>query len=81
MQWPGTIPTRSYSSFFGAHTDLAPTFLEVAGIHKPPEMLVDGVSLLPILTQAAPAPQNLRDLLLPEYHVVPAYTPGNSFVA
>ena len=49
-QWVGTIPRGKNISTFGMTTDFFPTFLEAAGIQKPPNAQLDGVSLLPILT-------------------------------
>ena len=41
---------------WGATTDLMPTFLEAAGLQKPTRVRIDGVSLLPVLKQAAAGP-------------------------
>lgn len=86
MQWIGTIPARSYSSYFAGHTDLLPTCLEVAGIdlnhenknkHSKRKLFFDGVSILPALTRALPSPTNLQDLLQPKYHVSHGQVPGD----
>jgi arylsulfatase A-like enzyme len=52
-QWVGTIPAGKNISNFGISTDLYPTFLDAAGITAPPNVKLDGISLLPLLTTAA----------------------------
>lgn len=79
MQWKNVIPAGSYSSYFGGHTDLLPTFLEAASIPRPAHLHFDGVSLLPILRQAPPAPKNRRDLRDRHYHV-PVNVPGDEII-
>ncbi len=36
-QWPGHIPPNSYTTYWGAHTDIIPTFLDAAMIPYPLE--------------------------------------------
>ena len=47
--WKGIVPANHTVSYWGAQTDLIPTFLEAAGISKPQNFVSDGISLLPIL--------------------------------
>jgi len=47
IRWPGRIKPGQKRSELVSHTDLAPTFLEAAGVSIPPE--VTGQSLLPLL--------------------------------
>ena len=49
-QWKGVIPENQRADFFGLSTDLFPTFIEAAGIEKPPHVRIDGISLLALLT-------------------------------
>lgn len=49
--WPGVIKEGSSSDTPVSAIDLFPTFLEAAGMVKPENKLLDGVSLMPILTQ------------------------------
>ena len=56
--WGGNIAGGQRIDEFASHTDIAPTFLEVAGVDAPPEMT--GRSLLPLLTAGEPA-QASRD--------------------
>lgn len=50
-QWKGVIPANSTVTHWGANTDLLPTFLDAANIPKPSSVLLDGVSLLPVLKE------------------------------
>jgi hypothetical protein len=54
FQWKGKIPANSYSPYFGAHTDLVPTFLDAAGLTKPSHVGFDGLSLMSVLTRTTP---------------------------
>lgn len=52
--WPGRIPALSVSDQTVAAFDLLPTFLDILEIETPPEgspNVIDGVSLLPLLTE------------------------------
>jgi arylsulfatase A-like enzyme len=46
-RWPGRIPAGSICKFLISHVDLAPTWLEAAGLPKPDKM--QGRSFLPLL--------------------------------
>ena len=56
--WGGNIAGGRRIDEFASHTDIAPTFLEVAGVEAPSAMT--GRSLLPLLTTGEPA-QATRD--------------------
>lgn len=79
LQWKGVIPAGSASPYFAAHTDFFPTFLEAADIPRPPHLHFDGVSLLPVLRRAQPAPANRKELRQAAYHV-PLNVPGEEIV-
>lgn len=53
-KWKGTFPENSYTTYFGALTDILPTFLQAAHVPKPSHIPIDGISLLPVLTKATP---------------------------
>jgi arylsulfatase len=63
--WPGRFRGGLRSDGLVELTDIAPTLLELAGIPVPERM--QGRSLLPILTGAAP-PDSHRDFVRCEYH-------------
>ena len=49
LRWPGRLSVGDVEGDFGAHLDLFPTLLEVAGVEVPQELELDGRSLLPLL--------------------------------
>jgi N-sulfoglucosamine sulfohydrolase len=51
IAWPGTIPPNRVISDFVSLTDLAPTFLQAAGVQVPGQ--ITGKSLLPILLSSS----------------------------
>jgi len=51
-RWPGVIPAGSVDRHLVQNIDLAPTFLEAAGVEPPPEM--QGASLVPLMRGADP---------------------------
>jgi len=51
MSWPGTLPQRSVCAELVGHRDLAPTFLDAAGVFPPGDL--SGASVLP-LAKGAP---------------------------
>lgn len=68
-RWPGRIPAGGTTATVGSTIDFYPTFVELARASPPSEQALDGVSLLPVLRNAA-ATLN-RDSLywhLPHYH-------------
>jgi arylsulfatase A-like enzyme len=56
MKWPGVLPAGSAYESPVAHVDIFATSAAVAGASLPPGRILDGVDLMPFLTQAAPAP-------------------------
>lgn len=53
MRWPRTIKAGSVSSSLIQTTDFVPTFFDVAGVAKPAEYWMDGISLHPLLSDPA----------------------------
>ena len=51
MHWPGTIPPGRVATDLVSLVDLAPTFLDIAGL-DPPDVM-DGRTLMPIMTSPA----------------------------
>ena len=49
MQWIGVIPPKTVYEQYAIHTDLAPTFLDLGGAIRPPGVLFDGISLVPLI--------------------------------
>ena len=45
--WPGIIPRSKFSNALSISTDIFPTILDAAGIHLPPHVSTDGMSILP----------------------------------
>lgn len=54
LRWPGRFSPRKIDTI-AAHIDVVPTLLEATGTPKPGEVLLDGRSLLPLLT-GSPVP-------------------------
>ncbi|MBT3285729.1 MAG: sulfatase-like hydrolase/transferase [Victivallales bacterium] len=50
MSWPGVIGPGSVCRELTSNIDFAPTFYELAGIKAPTGVVVDGTSLVPLLT-------------------------------
>lgn len=55
--WPEKIKAGTLSDIPVTNLDFFPTFLEVAGIEKPSDKILDGQSILPILTGKANWPE------------------------
>ncbi len=51
VSWPGVIPPGSACNVPVCSIDLYPTFLEIAGLALQPGQVIDGESLVPLLTQ------------------------------
>jgi arylsulfatase A-like enzyme len=49
VKWPGTIIPGSTCDEPVISTDFYPTILEMAGIQKKPEQIIDGMSFIPLL--------------------------------
>lgn len=52
VRWPGVITPATLCDEPAIHVDIFPTFLEIAGAPRPPQVL-DGASLLPLFRDAA----------------------------
>ena len=82
-RWPGKIPAGQVSDQMAITMDLFATVLEVTGAKMPDERVLDGRSILPLLTSAAKSPHeylfghlnsklaNIRDARW-KLHVLPA---------
>jgi N-acetylgalactosamine-6-sulfatase len=55
--WPGRVPAGTVCDAFGHTNDLLPTFCRAAGVRLPDNVELDGLSLLPQLTEKAPPPE------------------------
>ena len=49
MRWPGQIAESTVTNALSANTDIAPTFISIAGGTAPQEIAQDGSDLLPLL--------------------------------
>jgi arylsulfatase A len=49
VKWPGVVKPGAVTGEVACSTDFFPTLLEASGGRQPPELKVDGVSLLPVL--------------------------------
>jgi arylsulfatase A-like enzyme len=54
IRWPGRVKPGSSSDTPIISPDIYPTILEAAGVKAGPRQVVDGLSLVPLLTGAAP---------------------------
>ena len=54
LRWPGTVAPGSPVDRIAAHIDLLPTLLEACGIPRPPDLKLDGRSLMPLLGGKSP---------------------------
>lgn len=51
VRWPGKVPQGTKTDVPISNIDFYPTLIEVAGIEKPHGKVLDGQSLMPVLTQ------------------------------
>eukprot|EP01122_Echinamoeba_exundans_P000943 TRINITY_DN10884_c0_g1_i1.p1 TRINITY_DN10884_c0_g1~~TRINITY_DN10884_c0_g1_i1.p1 ORF type:complete len:514 (+),score=48.19 TRINITY_DN10884_c0_g1_i1:225-1544(+) len=56
--WPGKIPPMQVQQEVATSLDIFPTFLDVAGVLKPSGVILDGVSLVPLIFQGQPVHTN-----------------------
>ena len=47
--WPGTVPAGTESDALTDFSDLLPTFVDIAGVTPPSDLVLDGHSILPVL--------------------------------
>jgi arylsulfatase A len=52
--WPGKIAPMQVQQEVATSLDIFPTFLDVAGVPRPPTVILDGVSLVPLIFQGQP---------------------------
>ncbi len=57
VRWSGKIAPNSTCDVPVIGTDFYPTFLDAAGVEKPEGKILDGVSLMPLLTQSGTIPE------------------------
>ncbi|MEA1951200.1 MAG: sulfatase, partial [Planctomycetota bacterium] len=69
-RWPGKIEGGSTSDVVVGAIDLYPTILDAIGLAKPPGHVVDGLSLLPVLTQSGELDRDAYFTWFP--HLIPA---------
>lgn len=55
IRWPASLQADRVVDRIAAHIDLAPTILDACGVARPGGVAFDGRSLLPLLTNQAPA--------------------------
>ncbi len=65
VRWPGKVKPGSRSKAMVQNIDYAPTFLEAAGLTT--DWDVDGISLMPLLTNGGATPQDWRDTIYYRY--------------
>lgn len=70
IRWPGNIEPSSISDAVVGPIDMYPTILEVAGLELPTDHIVDGESLVPVITQTGPLDREAYFTWFP--HLVPA---------
>jgi arylsulfatase A-like enzyme len=51
VRWPGKVPAGTKTDVPVTNLDFYPTLLEVAGVEQPAGKILDGQSILPVLTQ------------------------------
>jgi arylsulfatase A-like enzyme len=67
MRWPGRVEPGSSCDIPVMGIDFFPTFLEAAGIPVPPGKVLDGVSLVPLMTQSGTIPERTLFWHFPVY--------------
>ena len=58
-RWPGTIPAGHVSAEPAVTMDLFATSLKASGIAVPPDRVIDGADILPLLTSDAKSPHEV----------------------
>ena len=69
FRWTGTIAPGLSSPTPVSQVDIYPTLLAAAGIPSPAARVLDGVSLLPILTGSGALPERSLFWHFPRYHL------------
>lgn len=70
IRWPGEVEPGTTSDSIVGPIDLYPTILDALGLEKPKDHIIDGESLLPILTQTGDLHRDAYFTWFP--HLVPA---------
>jgi uncharacterized sulfatase len=68
VRWPGAVEPRSICSEPVISVDFFPTFLEILGLENKAGKSIDGVSLLPLLTQSGTLNRQAVYWHYPHYH-------------
>ena len=61
-RWPGRIPAGRVASALAQNIDFIPTLLDVAGAEAPEGMVLDGTSMLPVLSGKSEETEGREDL-------------------
>ena len=78
MRWPGHIPAKTVSNSTVIMVDMFPTFKEISSASVPKSKLLDGVSLVPLLTQKEPLDREAIFWHRPQYIDDYGQTPSSS---
>ncbi len=68
VQWPERLKGGRTVDRIAAHVDIMPTVLDIVGLGAPQDRVIDGVSLLPLLTERTPAHAGPERLLFFQCH-------------
>ena len=71
VRYPKAVPAGSRSAALAMNIDLAPTFVEMAGVDVPEDM--QGRSLVPVLTSGGQAPDDCRTGVYYHYYEYPSW--------
>jgi arylsulfatase A-like enzyme len=70
VRWPGKIEPDTTSDTVVGAIDLCPTILDALGVDKPSGQIMDGISILPVLTKTGPLDRGAYFTWFP--HLIPA---------
>jgi arylsulfatase A-like enzyme len=73
VRWPGAVKPGTTSDEVVISVDFFPTILEMAGVAPDPKLVLDGISLVPVLKQAGKLTREAVYWHYPHYHNT---TPG-----
>jgi len=68
VRWPGVVPAGTVCHTPVISVDFFPTLCEVAGVKTPPNLQIDGVSILPLLKQTGIIERQAIFWHYPHYH-------------
>lgn len=69
VKWPGVVKPGSTCSVPVTSTDFFPTILEMAGVKPDPKLVLDGLSIVPLLKQAGTLDREALYWHYPHYHL------------